>query len=143
MNYFEALSAECDKLTEKANEYLSRLPFMPNDKVAERLWEIAIEIGKKNGLKTEENYLVFKDLNWEILPEWVANTLDGWLPYGDIPRNGSLHFSLGFSSASQDAHLRNLLEIAEGRETNELDFPVVVPKDFWDKLEKENPLTAS
>lgn len=37
----------------------------------------------------------------------------------------SLGFALGYSPAAQDARLRNILEIAEGRETVELDFPIV------------------
>ena len=114
MTYFEKISAECDKLTQKANKYLSGLEFIPNDQVMNRIYAKAKEI------------FFEANENWDAVPEWVAQTMDGWMPYSTIPRNGSIGFALGYSPASQDAHLRNLLEIVEGRETKELDFPVVV-----------------
>ena len=114
MNYFVQIMEECEKLDEKADAYLSKLPFMPNDDVAERLHKAA--------------WKQFKDAgeDWGAIPDWVADIVDGHMPYYGIPHNGSILFSLGFSVASQEAHLRNLMEIAEGRETEMLDFPTVV-----------------
>lgn len=129
MNYFKEISDRCDEITEKASKYLEGLPFIPNDEVVERIWKKALEIGEKHGLTyNESGSILFENLKWENLPEWAASSLDGWVPYSVIPKNGSIYFSLAFSVVSQEAHLRNLLEIVEGRETKELDFPVIVPK---------------
>lgn len=116
-NYFESITEACDELDRQGNEYIDRFDFIPNDEICKRIWNAANKIFKDSG---EE---------WNLVPEWVANTMDGWMPYANIPRNGSLFFSLGFSCVSQDAHLRNLLEIAEGRETKWLDFDCLVDKD--------------
>lgn len=121
MGYFRAITEECEILNEKAQHYLDQLPFMDNKSVIRRIMDIAYNIFEKHG----------KD--WDAVPDWVATTIDHAVPYSCIPKNGSLHYALGYSVVSQDAHLRNLLEIAEGRETKELDFPVVVPNDFYDK----------
>lgn len=118
-DYFAAIRERADQITKMAQEYLDRLEFLPNDVVMDRIWQAAQKIFEANGGDNGD---------WTKLPEWVANTMDGWMPYSGVPRNGSLHFSLGFSPTSQDAHLRNLLEIVEGRETEELDFPVVAEK---------------
>lgn len=103
-------AAELDSL---GQAYLDSLPFVSNEEICERVWKRANEVFAAAGE------------DWEAVPEWVANTMDGYIPYSQIPRNGSLHFSLGFSVVSLEAHLRNLLEIAEGRTSVELDFPVL------------------
>lgn len=115
MNYFEQLTKRCNQLNEKGNAYLDTLPFLPNDEVCDRIYKAAQRI--------------FQEANedWESIPDWVASAMDGWIPYAALPKNGSLHYSLGWAVASQDAHLRNLLERAEGRETKELNFPVLAP----------------
>lgn len=116
MNYFQELVSGCDELDRKGQAYLDSLPFLPNDEVKQRIHNKAVEI--------------FNAANedWDAVPEWVSQTMDGHIPYGVLPTNGSLYFAMAFSVVSMEAHLRNLLEIAEGRETKELDFPVIVPK---------------
>lgn len=124
MSYFEIMKNGVAELDKKANEYLSDKEFISNDEILERLWKYCLELFYANGgEKDQSGILDFENLNWENLPWWARSALDGHLPYSSIPENGSLNFSLGFSSASFDAHLRNLFEIAEGRENKELDFP--------------------
>ncbi len=122
MNPFERISEEAEKLTEKANKYLDGLEFLTNGAVCKRIYKAAKIIFERN------------NEDWDKVPEWVADTMDGWIPYSKIPHNGSINFVLSFSSAAQDAHLRNLLERVEGRETKELDFGVCVPKKVIDKI---------
>lgn len=50
--------------------------------------------------------------------------MDDHLQYWRVDARGSLAAQLSHSMVSQDAHLRNLLEVAVGRETSLLDFPV-------------------
>ena len=124
LNYFQLMQKGVEELDKKADKYLSDKEFIPNDEILNRIWKYCLELFFANGGKEDElGFLIFENLNWENLPWWVADGLDGHLPYCSVPINGSLNFSLGFSSSSFDAHLRNLLEIAEGREKNELDFP--------------------
>ena len=94
MNYFEAISHRADELNVEGQSYLDRLPFMDNEAVCERLYELAVEIDEQPG----EN------------PDWVDSTLDGHIPFGSVPRNGSLFFTMGFAVSANDARLRNLLE---------------------------------
>ena len=112
-DYFKMISDRADELTRLANDYLNKFDFLTNDEICQKIYKKAWELFKQ------------ADENFNAIPEWVALTVDGWMPYTCRSRNGSLHYTLGFSPASQDAHLRNLLEIAEGRETKELPFPVV------------------
>ncbi len=116
-NYFQDISDACDALTEKADNYLKNLPFLTNDEICQRIWDKANQIFKDN------------NEDWDKVPEWVADTIDG-----------SLHFHLGFSSASWDAHLRNLLEKIEGREEKELDFGFCVPKGISEEYCIKNDL---
>jgi hypothetical protein len=116
MNYFEAITHRCSELDTLGANYLNSFEFLPNDEVCQQIFKIAKSIFTKAGE------------DWEAVPEWVASTMDGWMPYASVPQNGSLYFSLGFSCVSQDAHLRNLLERAKGTETKELDFEVVADK---------------
>jgi hypothetical protein len=117
MSYFEELIAAEQVITKKANDYLDKLPFMSNDEVMEKLHKIAWKLFRD------------KNENFDAIPDWAATIVDGWMPYVSSRPNGSLNYTLGFSVASQDAHLRNLLEIAEGREEKELDFDVVAKID--------------
>ena len=116
MNYFSAIAKRATELDALGTAYLDTVPFMSNDKVCKRLCAIACEIDKSD----KEN------------PEWVDSTMDGYLPFGSVPRNGSLYFSLGFAVAAQDARRRNLLEVEEGREAVELTFPPLAEKDIVD-----------
>lgn len=125
MHYFQALIAECSELDRLAQEYLDTLEFLPNDEVCQRIWDKAKEIWNANGASYDS----------PDIPDWVKDTFDGCIPYTGLSRNGSLFYSLGFSVVSQDAHLRNLMERVEGRTDKELDFPLVVDENFFDKYE--------
>lgn len=114
MNYFSAISKRAEELNALGQEYLNKLPFMSNDDVCQRLWDVAWEIDASD----QEN------------PDWVWSTTEGNIPYGGVPRNGSLYFSLGFAMVANDACLRNLLEVAEGRETEELDLATLAEKEI-------------
>lgn len=121
MNYFDAIKKRTEELDLLGQNYLNKFDFLPNDQICERIWTAA----KKMFSDKKEDF--------DSCPWWVAQTMDYCLPYSTIPKNGSIYFSLGFSSVSQDAHLRNLLEIAEGRETTELDFEVLAKKEIVEK----------
>lgn len=120
MNYFSAISKRCEELDKLGKAYLDKFEFIPNSDILARLWEIAFDLYKKNGEQ------------FEGLPAWAANFIDGHPPFAP-GRNGSLYLSLGTSVISRDAHLRNLLERVEGRETNELDFEIVANHSIVDK----------
>ena len=120
-NYFEAISIRCEELDKLGEEYLSKFEFLDNEEVCNRIWKAANAIFKA------------KNEDWDAVPEWVASTLDGGIPYAGNSRNGSIYYSLGLSVVSRDAHLRNLLEIAEGRETEELSFAVLAEKEIVNK----------
>ncbi len=125
MNYFAAIKFRCEEIDALAQTYLDKFQFMSNGDILQRLWEIA-----KFQFKTKCND------DWDkidALPEWMGNFLDGWTPYAPS-KNGSLYYSLGYSVVSADAHLRNLLERTEGRETKELDFPILTEHHIVDKL---------
>lgn len=113
MSLFHGLIQRGEELDRLGAAYLEKLPFLTSQETAERLHIAAMRI--------------FEAANreWYAVPDYVAMIADGVMPYFHPPRNGSLHFTLGFSVTSQEAHLRNLLEIAEGRESAFLDFPVV------------------
>jgi hypothetical protein len=112
MSYFDELAEAATRLDEQGQKYLDGLPFVPNDECAKRIYVAAERVFQK----AQED--------WDAVPEWVAAVMDGWMPYYHERRNGSLNHLLGSSVVSRDAHLRNLLEIAEGRTAIELDFPV-------------------
>ena len=113
MNYFEQINKRVEELDALGEEYLAKLDFLPNDVIMDRIHAAAYKIF--TGAKED----------WKAVPEWVASCMDGWIPYSGGSRNGSLFHALALSVVSRDAHLRNLLEIAEGRETKELEFPVM------------------
>mgnify|MGYP003975297233 FL=1 len=119
IDLFTWIGKESDKLTKKANKYLSKLPEISNQDVADKLAKISFKLFKE----AKED--------WRAIPWWAGDIMDGHMPYWGVPRNGSLHYSLGFSMSSQEAHLRNLLEIAEGRESKELDFSLICDLDDY------------
>lgn len=118
MNYFSKISEGCDKLTEIGQTYLDSLPFIPSGEAAERIWNKARSIF--DSLGGDEK--AWEDEN---LPQWVADTMDWAVPYTQIPRNGSLHYSLGWSVVAQEANLRALLEYVEGREPEQRKFQML------------------
>lgn len=123
MNYFDAIVHRCEQLDALGQAYLDKFDFIPSDEMAERIWNAAKVLFDAAGE------------DWDKIPEWAATCMDGYVPYTPGGRrNGSIYYALGFSIVSRDAHLRNLLEIAEGRTTEELDFPVLAEKEIVDKL---------
>jgi hypothetical protein len=118
MNYLDAITKRAEELDVLAREYLDSLEFIDNQEVMNRIFSAAERIFKQN------------NEDWDKIPEWAASTLDYHIPFSKIPSNGSLYFMMGFSSISMDAHLRNLLEIAEGRTEKELDFEVIADKSI-------------
>lgn len=127
MKYFSAIKKRADELNVAGQAYLDKLPFMSNDDVAERLYKKAQEIFKQ---QTKQWGTLGA---WEHVPDWVADIMDGYIPYYYIPRNGSIYFSLGFAQTAQDALLRNSLEYAEGREKFLLELPCVAEKEVVEK----------
>ena len=121
MNYFSAIAYRANELDKLGESYLKQFEFLSNNEILDRLWK------KANQLFTNAN----KD--FDAIPEWAADFLDGWVPYAPS-KNGSLYHALGISVVSRDAHLRNLLERAEGRETKELNFPILAEKDIVEQL---------
>lgn len=119
LNYFEFILNESEKLTQKGNEYLEKLPLMHNDEVAKKIYEHAKRIYDEKGD--------------EGSPDWVLEALDGYIPYYAIPKNGSLYFTFAFSPSAQEAKLRNFLEVLEGRECDFLDFDCIVSKELVHK----------
>ena len=119
-HYFQVLIDNCEKLNEQGQAYLDTLPFIPSDEVAERIYKKGMEI--------------FHAANedWSAVPEWVKTVADGFVPYSEAPRNGSLRYALGWAMVSQEAHLRNLLERAEGRTTEKLDFEILADVNMED-----------
>lgn len=95
---------------------MDKFEFIPNEEICSRIYNKALEL------------FTMADEDWDKIPEWAAYVMDGYIPYSTKSHNGSIFHALGFSCVSQDAHLRNLLEIVEGRETKELDFPIIVDK---------------
>lgn len=115
MDYFEEIRKSVEEIDKLANAYLDKFEFISNEEMGDRIHAAA--------------YKIFKGANedWNSIPDWVASCMDFHVPYMSVSQNGSIFYALAFSCTSRDAHLRNLLEIAEGREEKELDFPVVAP----------------
>jgi hypothetical protein len=122
MNYFAAISARCAELNEAGQRYLDQFDFIPNDEILQRIWDKAWEIDAQPG----EN------------PEWVDMTCDNCIPFGSVPNNGSIYYSLGWAETANDACLRNLLEIAEGRTTEELDLATLAEKEIVESYCSQN-----
>src|ERR1035441_3585004 len=125
MNYFAAIAFRTEQLDALAQTYLDKFEFMSNDQILTRLWTFS-----------EKQFKDKCNKDWSLierLPEWAQNFLDGWTPYAP-PSSGSLYSALAYSMVSNDAHLRNLLERTEGRETAELTFPVFAEHSVVNKL---------
>lgn len=121
MDYFEAITFRREQIDKLAQDYLDKFEFISNPDILEELWKIANDLFEK------------ANKDWGAIPEWAANFLDGWIPYAPS-KNGSLYHALGVSVVSADAHLRNLFERVKGRETKELDFPILAEKEIVNKL---------
>lgn len=122
-NLFARLAEECAKLDEKGQAYLDRFEFLTVSQMADRVWDATAKAYHERGVNASGD--------WSAMPDWAQCGMleDGIVPYTEPPRNGSLHVLLGYSMVSAEAHLRNLLERAEGRETAPLDFGILVPLD--------------
>jgi len=123
VDYFDKITEQCDLLNEQGRAYLDRLPFINNEEVCERIFRIARKIFE-DGRESRD-----------AIPEWIEVIANGYIPYSAPPKNGSLHYSLGWAIVSQDAHLRNTLERIEGRETTKLNFGVLAPLPEIDEEE--------
>ena len=113
MNYFVQLSKENGRISLLAEQFLSDYEFVPNDILATEIHIKAWAIFKEHGE------------NWETIPEWVADVVDWAVPYTTPSNNGSIGYLLGYSSASNDAHLRAYYENVINGSDIDLDFPVV------------------
>lgn len=128
MHYFAAIAHEVKRIDELANEYLAKFTDeLSCADMADRIHAIAWDKFEKAGR------------SFDAVDEDVALVIDDGVPFCGPQRLGSLYNSLGFSLASQEAHLRNLLERMEGRETKELDFPVIADKKNVNRLSGLGP----
>ena len=130
MGYFDDLEKAREELDEKAQNYLNQFDFMATTDMCERIWDKGWEILKKH-----------KD-DYESIPELYKDAVtcigEGSMPYLDFAkRPGSFNKTLGLSLVSVDAHLRNLLEILEGRTDKELDFGLVAKVSYPEKTKNK------
>jgi len=116
MDYFRELTRRCDELGETAEAYLAELPDLGLSccEMAQRIWLIAQERLAAAPEGTDH-------------PWWVESISEGHMPFVGTPDRASLAVHMGFSIEAQEAHLRNLLEIAEGRAAldSSLAFPII------------------
>jgi len=126
MNYFNAIIKRADELNQQAQEYLDGLELISNLECIERIDKKAQEIWDEAKKQYGEDV-------WDHVPSWVADIMDCWFPYTNVPKDGSIYFSLGFSPVALDANLRKLLEHAEGRTENIDPFPLVAEKEIVDQ----------
>lgn len=122
-SYWEAIAIRVAELDSLAQTYLDKFEFVTNDEMLQRIWDAA------------NQSLINHNDDFNAIPEWAANVLEGGLSFYCNPsKNGSIYYALALSVVSKDAHLRNLLERAEGRETQELEFAIIAEKEIVDKL---------
>lgn len=129
MNYFQAISKRCNELTEKANTYLEMFDDgLSNDEMIQKIFDKSVILMNEAKERGEDF--------WETLPDWATSSLDYAVPFSNIPINGSLYFSLGFSIAAFEANLRILYEYVmdDSKDGNEeLEFFVALSeKDIVD-----------
>ncbi len=127
MNYFKAILKRCEEIDALAEKWLSKFDFIDSPTLCQSIYDKAWDI--------------FEEANedWDAVPEWVAEVVDGHIPYAGIPENGSLFYSLGFSVISQDAHLRHFYETnVLGKSIVDLSFPVLAEEEIVMKYSKDN-----
>lgn len=117
MSYFKRISDECTKLSETAQKYLDKLEFIDSELCCRKIWDWACSQMDED----ERGYFVFNGKN--ELAEYIV---DSGIPFSEMPSNGSLHYSLGWSIVAQDANLRSLLEFVEGRQKEWVKFECLV-----------------
>jgi hypothetical protein len=118
--FFQILSDKCTELSDIAQKYLDTMPFITNEECSNRIWSWAC-----SQMDTDENgYFIFNGKN-----EFAEEIVDGGIPFAEPPRNGSLHYSLGWSITAQEANLRSLLEFLEGRQSEWVKFKCLVGLD--------------
>jgi len=108
MSYFKQISENCETLSDIADNYLKSLPYIDNDSCIKRIWDWACSQMESDGT----GYFIFNGKN-----DFAEQIVDSGVPYSEIPTNGSLRYSLGWSVTAQEANLRSLLEFVEGRQS--------------------------
>ncbi len=121
MNYFSAIAKRASELDDIAQKYLDSLPFIPDPECVQRIYKEALKIFKEN------------NENWNKVPEWVASSVDGYMPFSAPPIPGSMYVSLGHSPVARSANLRMLLEYAEGRRNNLEYFTTLAEEEIVEK----------
>ena len=100
---FTELKERCDVLNAIAQEYLDGLPFIDNETLAKSIWAKVWDTLPKHPCG---------DCDWERwdeMPE-LFEIADCGVPYTQLPKNGSLHYAIGFAITAQEANLRALYE---------------------------------
>jgi len=120
MNYFAAIAKRSEELNDMAQVYLDSLPFISDPDCVGMIWEKANEIFKA------------ANENWAKVPEWVADSMDGYVPFSQSPSNGSLYVTLGHAVTARSANLR-MLEYAYGRRSTLDYFPTLAEKEIVEK----------
>ena len=116
-NCFSYLPKMVEEIDAAANKFLNQFEFVDNLTIAEDIDKRAWAIVREHEAAGTES----------LIPEWAWSVVDGGIPYYGSLRNGSLHFAIGFSCASQDAHLRCFWENIKNNTEFELPFPVIAP----------------
>lgn len=114
MHYFQALQKRVEELDKLAQPYLENRPQWSMMDLAAEMHKLAWKIFEENGC------------DFEKVDEYVANIVDGHIPFCFPSRNGSIKYALGLSLASQEAHAWNLYDYLQGKvDKPELDFEIV------------------
>ena len=120
MGYFTDISNKCTELSKTAQVYLDKYDFISSQDCISRIWSWAWS----NMDKDEDGNPIFNGKN-----ELAEDIVDGGVPYSVPPKNGSIHYSLGWSIVAQEANLRSLLEFVEGRQKEWIKFQCLVELD--------------
>lgn len=123
MGYLKDLVDECNKLSDIAQEYLSKFEHdnKSMEDLSKEIWNAAWDRVYKLGF-TDKNW-------WDCGDEDATWIIDmGCSPHTNIPRNGSLRYTLGYSIAAQSANLRAYYEhFVNGKEL--ITFKTVAGED--------------
>ena len=101
---FTQLVENCNKLNEIGQLYLAQFEHENKsfDDLAQAILNAAWDKVEKLGF-TESNWLDCGD-------DELIEIIDAGVPYTNFTRNGSLHYSLGWAMAAQEANLRAFYE---------------------------------
>ncbi len=103
--YFKQLAERCNELNAIAQKYLDGLPFIDNDTLAQSIWKHYYDIAPKD----TSGEILWRESKNESENE-ALHILDSCVPYYNAPRNGSLHYAIGYAITAQEANLRALYE---------------------------------